>query len=252
MWRVEDCEQMATLPVRNVECVGVSKDGRWIAAGTVWGEVFVWDAKTFEQVFSHRESDYCTINGVDFSPDSSRLVSASGNGTAVVRDTATRKRVHTLDHKNWLIAAKYSPEGDRIATATNDYIRVWDSNDDRLLVDIPVTVTSLCNTGHLWFNNHLFVISGSKIKQFEASTGSTVSEWPVPIAASSRASLYQSMGNSSHTQHSVPSHFGTPRHTPNSVSSNTLKTFVQSQSHQTTAFSQSVERTGTSVCPASL
>jgi hypothetical protein len=47
-------------------------------------------------------------------------------------------------------------------------------------VKIEVTVAPWNKTGLLWFNNHLFVLSDSKIKQFEASTGSAVSEWPVP------------------------------------------------------------------------
>ena len=47
-------------------------------------------------------------------------------------------------------------------------------------MDIPVKVTPSFNTGLPWFNNHLFVVSGSTIKQLEASTGSTVSKWPVP------------------------------------------------------------------------
>ena len=45
---------------------------------------------------------------------------------------------------------------------------------------IPVKVTTLFNAGLLWSNNHLFVVSDGTNKQFEASTGSTVSEWPVP------------------------------------------------------------------------
>ena len=53
----------------------------------------------------------------------------------------------------------------------------------RLLKHIQVTVTPWLDTGLLWFNHHLLVISGSTIKQFEASTGSSVSEWPVPDSA---------------------------------------------------------------------
>ena len=78
VWRVEDGKEMATLEARSVLCLAVSKDGRWIAAGTGRGEVFVWDAKTYEKVFSPRD-DTRGILGVDFSPDSSRLVSASDN-----------------------------------------------------------------------------------------------------------------------------------------------------------------------------
>ena len=182
VWRVEDGKQMATRAARGVLCLAVSKDGRWIAAGTSSGDVFVWDAKTYEKVFSHRD-DIKEINGVDFSPDSTRLVSASDNRTATIWDIATRKRVQTLQHDDWVRAAKYSPQGDRIATAIHNSFRVWDSNDGRLLVDIKVRVTPWYNTGLLWLGNHLFVLSDRKITQFEASTGSAVSEWPVPDTA---------------------------------------------------------------------
>jgi WD40 repeat protein len=177
VWRVEDGKQMATMEAEHVRCFAVSADGRWIAAGTNWGHVIVWDAKTYEKVFSRREA-YNEINGVDFSPDSCRLVSAWRR--ASIWDIAARKQVQTLDHGYYVTAARYSPQGDRIATATGESVRVWDSNDGRLLVDIKVTVTPLFNSGLLWSNNYLFVISDSKIKQFEASTGSTVSEWRVP------------------------------------------------------------------------
>ena len=152
-----------------------------IAAGK-YGEMLIWDAKTFEQVFSRREEGKYIL-GVDFSPDSTRLVTASQNRTATVWDVATRELVQTLHHEDIVIAVKYSPQGDRIATATLDGpVRVWDGNDGRLLVDIPVKVTPQFNTGLLWSNNHLFVVSGSAIKQLEASTGSAVSEWLVPDA----------------------------------------------------------------------
>ena len=184
---MEDGKRMAALAVRDddVRCIAVSKDGRWIATGTLYGDsdVTMWDAKTFEQVFSHRESG-CIIYGVDFSPDSTRLVNASSNRTATVWDVATREKVQTLrllDHEHWVIAAKYSLQGDRIATATfKGSVRVWDSNDGRLLMDTPVKVTPQWNKGLLWSNNHLFVVSDSTIQQLEPSTGSTVSEWPVP------------------------------------------------------------------------
>jgi WD40 repeat protein len=179
VWRVEDGEEMATVEVSSVKCLVVSKDGRWIAAGTNLGEVFVWDAKTCEKVFSNTEDGH-NINGADFSPDSTRLVSASDNCRATIWNIETRERVQTLRHGDWVRAAKYSPQGDRIATATENSVRVWDSNNGHLLVEIEVTVTPWYNTGLLWFNDNLFVISESKIKQFKASTGSAVSEWPVP------------------------------------------------------------------------
>ncbi|KAF8551245.1 hypothetical protein OG21DRAFT_1487133 [Imleria badia] len=183
VWRVEDGEEMATLGAGNVNCLAMSKDGKWVAAGTASrdSEVFLWDTKTYEKAFTYRE-DSSTIQGVDFSPDSTRFVSASWNHTASVWDIATRTRILTLDHQleTQLRAAKYSPQGDRIATANDQSIRVYDSNDGHLLVEIEVRVTPWGNSGLLWSEAHLFVVSDGRIKQIEASTGSAVSEWPVP------------------------------------------------------------------------
>jgi WD40 repeat protein len=184
VWRVEDGKQMATMAAWDARCLAVSRCGRWIAAGTLYGSVFVWDAKTREKVFSHRE-DPADILAVDFSPDSTRFLVASKRGTATVWDIAGRQKVLTLDHEDWVRAAKYSPQGDRIATATRESVRVWDSNHGCLLVDISVTVTPYYNTGLLWSNNHLFIVSFNKIKQLEASIGSTVSKWLVPDANNS-------------------------------------------------------------------
>ena len=171
---------MARMEVWRACSVAVSKDGRWIAAGTLNGDAIVWDAKTFGMVFSHKQDE--DIFGVDFSPDSTRLVTASKNRTATVWDVAARKQVLSLDHEGYVLAAKYSPQGDRIATATyRGSVRLWDSNDGRFLVDIPVEVTPWYNSGLFWSNNHhLFAVSHSAIKEFEASIGSAITEWPVP------------------------------------------------------------------------
>ena len=191
MWRVEDGKEVATLEAKGVQCLAVSKDGRWIAAGTAWGDVSVWSAKTYdkvisktyEKVISQRKDHYSQILGVDFSPDSTRLVSAASHNRPAIWDITTREQIRTLgDHGDWVRAAKYSPQGDRIATATLRFVRVWDSNDGHLLMDIRVNATPWYNTGLRWFNDHLLVISDRTIKQFEASTGSAISEWSVADA----------------------------------------------------------------------
>jgi WD40 repeat protein len=177
VWRVEDGKQMATMAVGDVMCLDVSKDGRWIAAGTTDAHVFVWDA-----VFSQKNNEM--ILAVDFSPDSTRLVVAQNyhDTGPSVWDVATRQKVLTLEKSHGV--ARYSPQGDRIATNIHEVIRVWDSNDGHLLVHIPVKPTPLHNACLFWLNNHLFVVSGSTIKQLEASTGSTVSVWSVPSSDS--------------------------------------------------------------------
>ena len=141
MWQMEDSEDMGRLKATVVLCLAVSMDGKWIAVGTFLGDVLVWDANTYKQIFAHRGEGIHDINRVEFSPDWTRLVSASDNNTAIVWDIATAKEVQTLCHEDSVRAVKYSPQGDWIATATRDCMRVYDSNDGHLLIDINATVT---------------------------------------------------------------------------------------------------------------
>ena len=159
-----------------VRCIAVSKDGRYIAAGTHFGEVIAWDAETYRKVFALE--DIGDIYGIDFSPDSTRLVTASADKVSICQwGIATRR---TTLHDDGVLAAKFSPQGDRIAIATRNSVRVYDSNDRQLLVHIPVKVTRWFNTGLLLSKAHLFIVSDSKIKQIDPSTGSVVSQWLVP------------------------------------------------------------------------
>ena len=197
-------------------------------------------AKTYEKTFALEEEHH--IRDVDFSPDSTRLDSASENRTAAtVWGIATRQRALTLHHKNAVITAKFSPQGDRT-------VRVYDSKDGRLLVDLAVKVTAWYSTSFLWSSQRPFVVSDSKIKHIEAPTGSSVSELPV-----SEGSRFSCIALSQHgeliaypTNRAVNQRFGTRRHTDNLVSSNVLKTCVESRSHKTTGLSQLVEGAGES------
>ena len=182
VWRVGDEEPVATMAVGVVNCLAVSKDGTRIAAGRWLGDVVVWDAETCKEDITLGD-DY--VNGVDFSTDSTRLVSASDNRTVTIWDIVTGEPVlGPLPHEDDVRAAKFSPRGDRIATATQKCVRVFDSSGT-LLVDVPVKVIPWYNSGLLWSNDQLFVISDGKIKQIDASTGSAVSEWLVPDTNSS-------------------------------------------------------------------
>ena len=64
-----------------------------------------------------------------------------------------------------------------------------------------------------------------------------------PVIRLSRALLYQSTGSSSCILQTGSSRFGTRRRTLSSVSSNIIRTYIQSHSPPTTGFSRSVELT---------
>ena len=175
VWK--DGKQVARLQERYSDCLAVSQDGRWIAAAAS-RDVFVWDAATYEQVFCHSLVAHDMFYVVDFSPDSTQLIAAAYQ--VYIWDITTRKEVLNLIHNSYAETVKYSPQGDRILTATEKRVRVWDSNDGRLLVDIDAREAALRNKRLFWYNaDHLLMVTRDTIKKIDASTGSTVSEWPV-------------------------------------------------------------------------
>ena len=160
---------MARLETKYVRSVAVSKDDDWIAA---WGDVTVWDANTYKQKWWWGTE---RSHGVDFSPNATRLVVASDDPTATILDLATGNEVLELVHEESVLAAKYSPEGDRIATATSHHVRVWDSEDGRMLHQIQVSSDYIF--GLVWGYNLLIVTPRDKVWKIK---GTTVSEWSIP------------------------------------------------------------------------
>ncbi|KAG6371489.1 WD40-repeat-containing domain protein [Boletus reticuloceps] len=181
--RVDNGEEVGTMAAGNVWSIAISKDGGRIAAGTDLGMIIVWDAHTYDTIFTHKESGSSIIRAVDFSPDSTRLVTASGNCTVSIWDlTAGKRDLGPLYHEQGVTVAKYSPKGDQIATcAGSGPIRVYDSRSGDLIKDIPINVSAHCKNGLIWSNHgqYLLVVSDGQIKQIQVSTGSVVAGWPV-------------------------------------------------------------------------
>src|SRR5207344_780100 len=71
------------------------------------------------------------VNSAAFSPDGSRIVTASWDKTARIWDAATAKEIAVLrgqDQDHWANSAAFSPDGSRIVTASYDKTaRIWDA-----------------------------------------------------------------------------------------------------------------------------
>jgi WD40 repeat protein len=70
------------------------------------------------------------VTSAAFSPDGSRIVTASDDNTARIWDAATAKEIAVLrGHGNAVWSAKFSPDGSRIVTASGDKTaRIWDAH----------------------------------------------------------------------------------------------------------------------------
>jgi WD40 repeat protein len=73
---------------------------------------------------------YHWVESAAFSPDGSRIVTASDDKTARIWDAATAKEIAVLrGHDDRVVSAAFSPDGSRIVTASHDgTARIWDTH----------------------------------------------------------------------------------------------------------------------------
>jgi WD40 repeat protein len=148
VWDTATGEQTLTLPgQRWITALAWSADGRILAGGRV--DITLWDVATGKSLAvlkGHRD----TIRSLDFSRDSRLLASASFDKTVRVWDVESRKELHTLEREGFVqitakgpitnpikvpaLAAVFSPDGTRLATAGADrVVRLWNVADGGLL-----------------------------------------------------------------------------------------------------------------------
>lgn len=74
-----------------------------------------------------------SVVAVAFSPNGSRLASASGDGTVRLWDTTTSTpRTTCTGHRDWVLCVAWSPDGNALASGSRDgEVRVWDPETGR-------------------------------------------------------------------------------------------------------------------------
>jgi WD40 repeat protein len=181
-WRVADGQEVGKQTGMDMNAISVSRDGKWIVCGTMRG-ASVWDAELQRKGVEVEDTKY--VGAVDFSPESTRFVTATGgnNRKASLWSITTGERlVGPLEHNSDVIGIKFSPDGGHIATACQDSIRIFDSHsgDKLITIENPLPAKFLV-TPIVWLSDgRLFTTSeGGKLKSFNTSTGSQIAEWNI-------------------------------------------------------------------------
>ena len=141
----------------DITSVAASPDGAILAAASDNRTVKLWDAKTYQELAT-LDGHADTVSSVAFSPVctgqssaagcETRLATASYDGSAKVwslertPDTGSEslfaKEVQTLDgHTDWIRDVAFSPDGSRLATASDDQTaKVWDAATGEELITL--------------------------------------------------------------------------------------------------------------------
>ena len=187
-WRLADGEEVGKQTWMDLNAISVSMDEKWVVCGSDGASV--WDAEIREMFIEVEGTTF--VSAVDIAPDCTRFATGNNNWAASIWSIATGERlVGPLEHGNPVVGVKFSPDGQRFATASSEgseasaesSIRIFDSDNGDQLVYIKNPVPRMDPvTPIVWSmdSQKLFATSeGSKIKSFDSTTGSELAEWKI-------------------------------------------------------------------------
>ena len=140
-WDVQTGKQIAILGAHTHALRGMSfsPDGQRLAIGSDDTLIRIYDLpKLLADAATPSVESHCLqllaghtnwIFSVTYSPDGSRLASASADGTVRIWDLATGSCLHVLPHAHWAIRTIFSPDGRQlIVSGLSSKIYVWDTS----------------------------------------------------------------------------------------------------------------------------
>ena len=124
-WDLEHVESIPQrTPVRPVQRLALSPDGRRLALAQEGGWLEVLDLAAGKRLFEQRQKG-AERHGLAFSPDGRWLattVSAAGAGRVLILEAATGRLVRSLDgHRGEAWAVAFSPDGKRLVSTGGDF-----------------------------------------------------------------------------------------------------------------------------------
>lgn len=127
IWDIGKKEETITLQGHSVS---FSPDGRFLATASS-DNVKTWDVNTGKELHSY-EGHHATVMNAKYSPDGSKIVSASRDSTIIIWDVKSGRKIQTFSHHSPFYYAAFNPDGQHVVSASNDKaLRIWDVGTTR-------------------------------------------------------------------------------------------------------------------------
>lgn len=130
---LQECAWTATFGA--IWAVAISPDGRYWAAGSRRGEIWIWDQQTLHRSWQ-AHSD--VVHALSFSPDGHQLASVGYDGMVKIWEVAHGTLLWADTHITYISDLAFSPDGSLLASGCTDgKVHLWDAKAGTLLETLP-------------------------------------------------------------------------------------------------------------------
>ena len=139
------------------------------------GGMVFWDAATGQELMS-LTGHTAVINSVAFSPDGTRIASASDDHVVKVWDVASGQEIATFKgHSDSVKSVSFSPDGRRIASASFDgTVLVWDATTAKVILVLLVNQRSVRCVAFSSNGGRLAASHGDEVTIWDSTSGISI------------------------------------------------------------------------------
>jgi WD40 repeat protein len=175
----------------------LSPNREYIATSAYDHTVQTWNARTGKQVSTIKQAEQTTF--VEFSPDSKRLVTVSGNAARVWNAASGKSISAPMSHSALLASAAFSPDGNFVITASEDHTVGIFSAATGLKVSAPISFGNKVNVASFSADGRYVIAAGEdgSVKTWPFSSALPAS-WILDFAESLAGCTLDAAGNPSY------------------------------------------------------
>ncbi len=131
VWDLQDYQKSFGVPTaKQVSALAFSRDGDWLAVGDDWGNIVLWDARSWRPQATMKASD-ATIWGLAFSPGGRSLAAACDDGKVRLWDPITGQVTLVLEGPPSRVnCVAFAPDSLTLASGSHDgSITLWHAGE---------------------------------------------------------------------------------------------------------------------------